>query len=190
MKIGGKEIDLGAITTGAKGILGVIKEIGSELSSISTKSAEVTTNLSKVSGTKKNGGQIGVGSTGGNRMQTSLAPVNASGQSSGGSTIMPNQSGMKTAGVGGGAGTAMGGNNNAAIGNAGGSFAATMGGKPTDVGVMIANVASGFTQMLPDVDATMQRAGSYYRANLFAGNPMGRANLQGHTLRGLGDNLT
>ena len=157
------------------------------MSSIKGMSGEISKLTGAFTSGWKSGGQNGNGSTGGNRLATALSNVSTHVNS-----IMPSQGNMpkaETGGTGGGstAGTAGGGGNNISISKALGNAIQP---NNTDLGTMLKGVAGGFAQMMPDVDATMKRAGSYYRANLFAGNPMGRANMQGWTLHGLGNNLT
>lgn len=172
-------MDLGAITKGATGILGVVKQLKTELTSVKGITDGFTKSLGAFTAGKNSGGQMGNGSSGGNRMAASFGAIPNSPQNN----IMPSQGGMNTPG-----GTMGGGGNNLSISKTIGSMLPAA--KPEDLGTMLGNVAAGFTQMLPDVDATMKRAGSYYRANLFGGTPMGRSNMQGWTLHGLGNNLT
>lgn len=51
-------------------------------------------------------------------------------------------------------------------------------------------VVSGLSQMMPDVDATIQRAGTFYNATIRAGAGMSRAQMQQATLQGMRGGLT
>lgn len=73
------------------------------------------------------------------------------------------------------------------------SMAAFSGTSPERVGGMVESggqVLSGLSQMMPGVDATIQRAGTFYNATVRAGMGMSRQQMQQATLQGLRGGLT
>ena len=77
--------------------------------------------------------------------------------------------------------------------NALGAFSSMTPGAVQRVGQVVqgaGQVASGLSQMMPDVDATIQRAGTFYNATIRAGAGMSRPQMQQATLQGLRGGLT